>query len=195
MAPAEVPIRCPNCGTEVALVDTICWRCYRRLPPPPRPQPAPARRRRSSGFPATTLAVTVLIAGLGLYLWHVRSSPTAALTAFLRAQASGDVKAMYELMSLRSRDLMAPEALVEQAQRRGRENAYVVRSVKREEGGAEITVEVILAGAAAGAAPVLWHAHMVREQGGWRMDMVRTDPEALGPNAPITQRDLIRQRR
>jgi hypothetical protein len=192
MATPDKPRRCPNCGTEVAVVDTICWRCYRRLPPLPRPQPTPVRRRRRRSVPASTLIAALLVTGLGGYLWYVRCSPTAALTAFLRADASGDVKAMYELLSMRSRDMLGPEILAERAAAAHPPFSFVVRSIKRDDTSAEITLGAVPTEAGANPDATTWRVYMVWEQGRWRVDMVRMGQEAIGGDTPVSPRDLRR---
>ncbi len=187
-APNE-PRRCPNCDTEVALVDTICWRCYHRLPPPP--PPAAVRRRRHLRVPVPSAVAGLLIAGLGGYLWYVRSSPTAALTAFLRAQSSGNVKAMYELLSARSRNLLDPETLAKPAHAPAAPQGFVVRSVQRDDWGALITLAVpSISGGAEG--PAVWRVHMVREAGRWRVDMVGTVEAEAGGDRGAARRSLLR---
>jgi hypothetical protein len=192
MGSADKPRLCPNCGTEVAAVDMICWRCYRRLPPPAPPQPKPVRRRRSR-VSASAIMAAVVILGLSGYLWYVRTSPTAALTAFLRAQASGDVKAMYELMSIRSRVMMGPEVLAQEGTAAVSPSAYVVRSVKREGDTAKVVLSVTPLDPSASATAVEWPVYMIWEAGRWRVDVVRTTEGEIPPDAALSGREVLRR--
>jgi hypothetical protein len=169
----EKPRECPNCGTVVANTDRLCWHCYRSLPPPPRPKPEPVRRRRRRLPTSTIVAIGVIIA-LGGYFWHVRSSPTTTLMAYLRAEQDGDVKTAYRLLSVRSRQMIKPEDMANKAPS-GTTPIYVVRDVEPQNGGAKITLDVTVEGGE-GVAPSQQRAamYMVREQGHWRVDMVRT---------------------
>jgi len=177
----EKPRECPNCGTVVASTDRLCWHCYRSLPPPPRPKPEPVQRRRRRRLPTSTIVAIAVILVLGGYYWHVRSSPTTALMAYLRAEQVGDVKTAYRLLSVRSREMIKPEDMAKQAPRADSSPIYVVRDVEPQNGGARITLDVTVEGGD-GVAPSQQRAamYMVREQGRWRVDMVRTCQAQVG---------------
>lgn len=195
MRPEVTPRKCPNCGIEVAATDQVCWRCYRSLPEPTPPPPAPRQRRRWQ-LPVSPLLAGALVAAVGMYFWHVHSSPTTALMAFLRAEAAGDVKRAYELLSVRSREMVRPEALAEAKQPRQARApmpTYVVREVKRDNGSAQITLEVIAA-APNGQAPTKSTCcmYVVREGGGWKVDMVRTSQEQVGSRVLVGEHGWFR---
>lgn len=186
MAPADKPRLCANCGVEVAPADTSCWRCFRPLPPVPVAEHAPAPRRRRLQIPASTVVVALFLIGLGAYLWYVRTSPSAALTAYLRAEASGDVRAMYDLMSYRSRDIFSPEAAAQSRPADAGRLDIAIRSVRVERDRAEITANV-----AGASSPT--RIYMVRENGRWRVDMV--EAAYAGTRGLLSPRDWLMMRR
>jgi len=191
MASPDRPRACPNCGTEVASTDRVCWRCYRPLPPPTPPPPQPKHRRRRR-LPTSVLFTAVLAVALGGYFWHVRSSPTGALLAYLRAEEAGDVRTAYRLLSLRSRMMINPEDLTVTGRKSATTPIYVVRSVEREHGGAKVTLDVTVAepsGAAPGTSTVCMY--MAHEGGAWRVDMVRTS-QAQANNVMIGEHGWLR---
>jgi len=135
----------------------------------------------------------VLIVALCGYTWYVRSSPTTALMAFLRAQDAGDVKTTYELLSLRSRMVMEPEAVARTSQRAPPRPTYVVREVKRKDGSAEVVLDVIVE-VPDEAAPGrhTCSIYMVHEAGRWRVDMVHIGEAGLGDDAVLSDLDWLR---
>jgi hypothetical protein len=180
MPTPDKPRQCPHCRTEVAATDRVCWHCYRALPAPAPPTPVPThhRRRRVS---TTPIIAGLLIVALGGYFWHVRSSPTTALMAYLRAQQSGDVKTAYRLLSVRSREMIRPEDM---ATREGESKSgpvFVVRDVEHQNGSAKITLDATATPADGSATSTMTCCmYMVREEGGWRVDMVRTSQAQAG---------------
>jgi len=181
MLPPDKPRQCPNCGTEVASSDQVCWRCYRSLPPPTPPQPQPSRPRRRKRVPVSALLLGAVIFVLGGYLWYVWSSPTTALVAYLRAEQARDVKTAYRLLSVRSQKMIRPEELTRSRRARDSALVFAVRSVEREDSSAKVTLEVSAVTANSIAPPrSTYTMYMVREGGGWKVDMVRTSQVQAG---------------
>jgi hypothetical protein len=134
----------------------------------------------------------VAAVALGGYFWHVRSSPTGTLLAYLRAEEAGDVKTAYRLLSSRSRMMIKPEDLTPIERASAISPVYVVRSVEREPAGAKVTLDVTVAGPDQ-TAPSTTTAcmYMVREGGGWRVDMVRTS-QAQANNVMVGEHGWLR---
>jgi hypothetical protein len=144
-------------------------------------------------LPTSTVVAIAVIVGLGGYFWHVRSSPTTALMAYLRAEQEGDVKTAYRLLSLRSRSLIKPEEMADKGTQSDSQPIYAVRAVEAQNGGgAKITLDVMAPGGDATTPSQRSVAmYMVREEGAWRVDMVRTCQAQVG-NAMIGEHGWFR---
>ena len=94
---------------------------------------------------------------------------------YLRAEQSGDVKTAYRMLSIRSRRMIQPEEMTRPSNQSKSAPVYIVRDVEYRNGSAKVTLDATSAQSDETApSATTCCIYMVREQGVWRVDMVRT---------------------
>jgi len=193
-------MKCPKCGIELVRGEKVCWQCYTPLegPGPGRPAgpagtPTAPRRaaRKRKPWLAPVVAAVVILAGVGggLYYRSEYTGPKGCARAYCAAIEKGDTKAISALVSSKDKRGVFGQVsrqLATAAVQHDKDVAVkaVVTEVQQTGDTAQAKVRITmtrknLSKTLTDTQPLV----MVREPGGWRLDMqatMRAQLEAMG---------------
>jgi len=185
-------MKCPNCKTENPPDERFCWRCHVPLEEEFRPQWGRfSALVRPNMRPLIALLVVAVACGIffGVYTLLRRGSPATVAEAFLRARERGDLQGMYALISSPAKRVVgrADLAGLFASPTYGTLRFSVLETkVRGKEAMVRVTPSIDMPespthpGALIPAQP--FDLPMVREETGWRVDLMKmVKPRALAP--------------